>query len=70
MKILKKNVAISNRRKEQLKKSLKDIWQYVITPPEQEIMEALGNELVNYDMDINYFDKGVLTQFVNVLEAK
>jgi hypothetical protein len=67
---LKKNVAISNRRKEQLKKSLKDIWQYVITPPEQEIMEALGNELVNYDMDINYFDKGVLTQFVNVLEAK
>ena len=67
---LKKNVAISKKRKEQLKKSFKEIWQYVITPPEQEIMEALGNELDNYDIDINYLDKAVLTNFVNVLEAK
>ena len=67
---LRDTLRASILNKEQLKKSFKEIWQYVITPPEQEIMEALGNELDNYDIDINYLDKAVLTNFVNVLEAK
>ena len=67
MKTQKARTKIKN---ENLKKAIKNMMQYIITPPEQERMESLGNELANYDMDINYFDKAVLTNFVNVLEAK
>ena len=67
---IKAQKASTKIKNENLKKALKNMMQYIITPPEQERMEALGNELANYDMNVNYFDKAVLTQLVNVLEAK